>query len=592
MSSENSPTIDNDSATNTLPVPPALSSSTEAEEKKQKETEKKENSRQSDLTAESSEETERPPAETGGEPKSSSSAHTPEIFSFSSTKTRKKNIPSVPTRPPAKAKQGKKTRRSLPFPHRDTPPKTLAHAKPPSTLTATTRFTFLLAIAVVFVFSLGFVLDRVAVSSKVDRNIYVNGENLGGLTRAELKDHLTAQASSLLRTPVTVQTKDFSLTISPLTLGAETNIDATVSATFAANKGWNPLAWAQHLFTKTDIPLPQVQLPLEQTNQILHPMLRKIEQAPQNAHYDFAPDSATLIPHVDGQIVDMAALADDLTRAIRNPNNREVNAPLISQLPETTTDDLIALGISQPVGSFTTKFVPGQSRVTNITRIAEIVDGTILKPGERFSVNEFVGPRTIEKGFVSAGVIYNGKYTDDIGGGVSQFGTTLFNAAYFSGLPLTKHKPHSYYISRYPEGREATLHHPEVDLIFKNNYASHLKIKAWVEKNSITVTLFATDDGRKVTSVTGQRYASKAPETIREINRKLRPGSQRVTSQGSTGFSVKVTRTITYADAEKTVDTRVFRTVYKAEPRRIEYNPLPTSTTTTTLFPFPRTTMP
>ena len=94
---------------------------------------------------------------------------------------------------------------------------------------------------------------------------------------------------------------------------------------------------------------------------------------------------------------------------------------------------------------------------------------SLSQPGERFSVNDFVGERTREKGFVSAGTIQQGHFKDDVGGGISQFATTLFNAAFFAGLEFDDYQSHTIYISRYPYGREATLNYPDVDLAFINN---------------------------------------------------------------------------------------------------------------------------
>ena len=95
-----------------------------------------------------------------------------------------------------------------------------------------------------------------------------------------------------------------------------------------------------------------------------------------------------------------------------------------------------------------------------------MVNGAIVMPGETFSLNEHVGQRTEEKGFRRAGAIIGPiiECCDDpanIGGGVSQFTTTLYNAVFFSGLEDVDHTPHTLYISRYPEGREATLGWPE-----------------------------------------------------------------------------------------------------------------------------------
>ena len=166
-----------------------------------------------------------------------------------------------------------------------------------------------------------------------------------------------------------------------------------------------------------------------------------------------------------------------------------------------------ALGIKEVVGEFTTKHAAGQPRVKNIHRISDLTRGVLISPGQTWSVNEFVGRRTVEKGFVTAPVIDKGEFSEDVGGGVSQYATTLFNAAFFAGLDIPEHKAHSIYISRYPFGREATLAYPSVDLKVTNNTPYGVVIWPTYTDTSITVQLwstrFATGTQQSVTPPSG-----------------------------------------------------------------------------------------
>jgi hypothetical protein len=139
------------------------------------------------------------------------------------------------------------------------------------------------------------------------------------------------------------------------------------------------------------------------------------------------------------------------------------------------------------------------------TRISELVSGVVLRPGASFSVNDHVGPRTEEKGFVPGGAILEGEFVEQIGGGVSQFATTMYNAAYFGGYELVRYKAHSYYISRYPMGREATLNYQTVDLEIRNNSPYGLLIEATTTGSSVTVTTWGTE-WVEVESVTGEPF--------------------------------------------------------------------------------------
>ena len=151
-----------------------------------------------------------------------------------------------------------------------------------------------------------------------------------------------------------------------------------------------------------------------------------------------------------------------------------------------------ALGIRQVIGEFTTKFRPGQDRVKNIALISELTRGAVIEPGERFSVNDFVGPRTQAKGFVSAGMISNGVFVDSVGGGISQYATTLFNAAFFAGLDFIEYQSHTIYLSRYPFGREATVSYPAPDLVLENNTPYGVMLWPTTTDTSITVKLYST----------------------------------------------------------------------------------------------------
>ncbi|MFV1960298.1 MAG: VanW family protein [Acidimicrobiia bacterium] len=148
--------------------------------------------------------------------------------------------------------------------------------------------------------------------------------------------------------------------------------------------------------------------------------------------------------------------------------------------------------IVDKVGEFTTPHACCQARVTNIQLMADIVRGIYLLPGQSVSLNEYVGARTREKGFVAAGAIRSGRMTAEVGGGVSQFATTIFNAAYFAGLDFDTYRSHSIYFSRYPYGREATISNPSPDLSLNNTSDYPVLIWTSYSDTSITVTMYST----------------------------------------------------------------------------------------------------
>ncbi len=220
-----------------------------------------------------------------------------------------------------------------------------------------------------------------------------------------------------------------------------------------------------------------------------------------------------------------------------------------------------SLGIHEVVGEFTTNYVPNQTRVLNIQRIAEITQGVVIEPGEVFSVNEYVGVRTRAKGFVDAGVILNGVFQTSVGGGISQYATTLFNAAFFAGLEFGEYQSHSIYISRYPYGREATVSHPHPDLQIINNTPYGILLWPTTDHESITVKLFST------------RWVEG--EQTDQTERR----------EGASCTRVSTERTRTWVDGTVEVDTVTAR--YRPEGLRCDGSPSnpPDETTTTTVPP-------
>jgi hypothetical protein len=148
--------------------------------------------------------------------------------------------------------------------------------------------------------------------------------------------------------------------------------------------------------------------------------------------------------------------------------------------------------VVEKVSEFTTPHACCEARVQNIQRMADILRGVYLVPGETLSLNEFVGPRTRENGFVAAGAIRQGHLILEVGGGVSQFATTIFNAAYFAGMDFDEYRSHTIYFSRYPYGREATISNPAPDLVMTNTTDYPILIWTSYTDQSITVSMYST----------------------------------------------------------------------------------------------------
>ena len=222
----------------------------------------------------------------------------------------------------------------------------------------------------------------------------------------------------------------------------------------------------------------------------------------RDAELEVRGDAVVVIPSAPGRTLDAAATA----RALAASDRATVVAAGSTTVPSVTTAQLTALGIRERVSQFTTYYPPGQPRVVNIQRASSVIDGTILRADETFSMNEALGERTIEKGYVAAPQISGNGFSDSVGGGISQVATMLYNGAFFAGLQLVEHQPHSLYIDRYPLGREATISWGGPELIFRNDWPAAVLIKLDTTDTSIAVRFFSSPLGRRVETETSAPY--------------------------------------------------------------------------------------
>jgi vancomycin resistance protein YoaR len=321
----------------------------------------------------------------------------------------------------------------------------------------------------------------------------------------------------------------------------------------------------------------------------INPIRDTIETPPQDARVVIRPDDVPLIlPGANGVLIDDAALpravfiaASSVTRTATLPVREGV-------APSFTTEDAEALGIKELLYPATTFFVPGgdeanRNRIINIQTIADQVDGAIVLPGEVFSLNEHVGQRTEEKGYRRAGAIigdfiYCCDHPANVGGGVSQFATTLYNAVFWSGLEDVRHTPHSLYINRYPMVREATLGWPGPDLQFRNDTEHAIYIKTEYTHNSVTVKLFGDNGGIRVEAETSERTDLTEPGVHYEPDESLTPDVEEERDRGQPGFTASVTRTIYEPDGRVRAQ-RTWTWTYQPWPVVIAVHPcrLPTT---------------
>ena len=228
-----------------------------------------------------------------------------------------------------------------------------------------------------------------------------------------------------------------------------------------------------------------------------------VAREPRDARFEVTAMGKIVVrPSAPGLQLDIPATAKAIAAAAFATDTRTAELVVTAAPPERTTADARAMGIVDVVESYTTTYGGTPGRLNNVQLVARLIDGTLIEPGATFSFNETTGERTVEQGFQEAPVIINGELQNGIGGGVCQVSTTVFNAAFEAGLPISRRTNHALYISHYPLGRDATVNYPDLDLQFRNDTGNWLLLRTFVGSGSLTVNLYGTPVDRRVESST------------------------------------------------------------------------------------------
>lgn len=281
-----------------------------------------------------------------------------------------------------------------------------------------------------------------------------------------------------------------------------------------------------------------------------------VGDTPEDARIVLRDGEPHIIPAVTGTGLD----PDELGQAVReravDAEDRTATVELAQTEPDFSTEDAEELGVTEVIGSYETAYPYNPNRTVNLEAGTSHINGTLIKPGDQFSLLEALRPMTTANGYVASGVVENGFESNAVGGGLSQVSTTTFNAAFESGLTDVTHQPHSRWFSRYPEGREATLWDPSIDMVFENNTGYGVLIQAYVTDSEVVVKMWGTDVF-DVSINTGDRYDFTSPRTVYNTSPSCTPEGG-----GESGFSVQVTRTV--RKGEEVVEQRTYTHTYSA----------------------------
>jgi len=318
---------------------------------------------------------------------------------------------------------------------------------------------------------------------------------------------------------------------------------------------------------------------------------KRVAKPAKDATFGVDGKHVYVVPAKPGIQLDALASTEAILKAAVRRRVRVARLVVIEAPAKLSTAKAEAMNIHAVVSSYTTIYGGIPNRIHNVDLVAHLVDDTLIAPDATFSFNGTTGDRSAAKGFLEAPVIVNGEVTTGLGGGVCQVSTTVFNAAFEAGLKITDRTNHALYISHYPQGRDATVDYPSTDLKFVNDTGHWLLLRTFVGSSSLTVNLYGSPTGRKVTSTTAPLVSHGKPPVKKTIDPSLKPGEKVVDYDGVPAMSTSVTRDVYKADGTLLYHD-VWYSSYRADPELLRIGPKPkkkkkkdSATTTTQTTP-------
>lgn len=243
-----------------------------------------------------------------------------------------------------------------------------------------------------------------------------------------------------------------------------------------------------------DFSNPNIDLPIVNTkkyNRFLNQLDEQYSIKPENAYLD---QYGNILPEKVGFQLDRQAFTEQIYSYFFNHHPTTVEIPMKTQYPKVDSELLEHIR-SMRIGRYVTSFnSQNKNRANNIALAANAINNYVVFPGETFSFNKVVGKRTVARGYLRAKVIVRGEFSEDIGGGICQVSSTLFNAVDNAGMQIVERFSHSRSVHYIPPGRDATVSWYGPDFEFKNKYNEPVLIRARTLGNLLIVNLYSSED--------------------------------------------------------------------------------------------------
>ncbi|MBT2725422.1 VanW family protein [Bacillus sp. ISL-75] len=245
---------------------------------------------------------------------------------------------------------------------------------------------------------------------------------------------------------------------------------------------------------REDFALSHTGLPLlnsQKFNQFLDQLDKQFSVAPENASLD---QFGVIIPERPGSRIHRQAFTEQFYAYFFGSRKENLELPILTVYPKVDSE-LLGEIHSMRIGRYVTSFNSrNKKRSNNIQLATKAINNYVVFPGERFSFNKVVGKRTAAKGYQRAPVIVKGEFSEDIGGGICQVSSTLYNAIDNAGIKILERFSHTRKVPYIPPGRDATVSWYGPDFEFKNNYNQPILIRARTLGNLLIIKIYSTEN--------------------------------------------------------------------------------------------------
>lgn len=422
------------------------------------------------------------------------------------------------------------------------------------------------------------------------QGLLVDHVHIGGMTREQAKAALLQNAGydqQALQIQLDVEGYQWVLTGEQLPV--QRNIDAVLDTAYAFGRlgtpetissGVTPMEYRyQHLYhtvSNAAYLYTEVTYDPAKVRELVGIIEETVNCEPMDAQiatFDFNSRSFTFSDEKMGLKVDGDALYQVICDALNRKDYRaSIRVEAEKLLPKVTKVEL--MNSFSLISSFTTQTTSDQNRNNNVDLAARALMGTVVMPGETFSFNQTTGQRTTEKGYLPAAAIAGGTTVDEVGGGVCQVSSTLFNAAVMADMTIVSRSPHTWPSNYVDKGRDATVNWPNLDFQFRNDGSSPIFIVSFYQNRNCTVEIYGASLGAgESRAMTSQVIDQTEPplEPIRNLNPELPYGTEKEVKKARTGYVVE-TYKIYLRNGMEYRREKLCTSTYRMIQQVIEYN--------------------